>query len=227
MVVTCGLIVPALLLAGATFLTDMHWPHLLVGQGRILHAVVSIGGLYLIGLVAIRGLIIRRRRLAWRDIGYRAAPPEWYVIGLVGLILWWAADYYLYRAFGLWDQTMSFERATLMPEAPYIIPGILLFLSVGPIAAILEETLFRGLLYQWMRQRLSAWPAILISALVFSLVHFYFLVPGAFNGLLMSLEIFMMGIALAYLFEKSHSLGPSIVLHAVNNLGVMAHLATS
>ncbi len=43
----------------------------------------------------------------------------------------------------------------------------------------------------------------------------------------MTLEIFAIGIGLAYLFEKSRSLWPGIVLHAANNLGAMAYLAAT
>ncbi len=193
----------------------------------MLHAAVSIAGLYLAALAAIHWWIVRRRGFGWPAIGFRAAPPEWYVIALVGLILWWAADYYLYQALGMWDRTMAFERQALMPERPSLLLAIPLFLAVGPIAALMEETLFRGLLYQWMRHRIATWPAILASAAVFSLVHFHILAPSGVIGAAMTLEIFAIGIGLAYLFEKSRSLWPGIVLHAANNLGAMAYLAAT
>ena len=42
--------------------------------------------------------------------------------------------------------------------------------------------------------------------------------------MVVSFEIFLMGVALAYIFEQSGSLWPGITLHAINNIGVVAYL---
>lgn len=42
--------------------------------------------------------------------------------------------------------------------------------------------------------------------------------------MVVSFEIFLMGVALAYIFEQCGSLWPGIMLHAINNIGVVAYL---
>ena len=42
--------------------------------------------------------------------------------------------------------------------------------------------------------------------------------------MVMSFEIFLMGVALAYIFEQCGSLWPGITLFTINNIGVVACL---
>jgi uncharacterized protein len=81
--------------------------------------------------------------------------------------------------------------------------------ALGAIAApIVEEFLFRGLLYPLMRVRFKVVGAILLSSLLFAAVHF---IPPLIPALL------MMGVVLAYLAERYDSLYPAITVHALNN----------
>ncbi len=77
-------------------------------------------------------------------------------------------------------------------------------------APIFEELLFRGVLYLGLRQRYSPIVAALISAALFSLLHFYSIV-GFF-------EVFWSGILYALAFEYSRSLLPAIGAHMLYNL---------
>lgn len=77
------------------------------------------------------------------------------------------------------------------------------------IAPIAEEILFRGFLYTTLRRYAPPLGAILLSAVVFSLVH------GFAYGFL---QLFVIGFLLAYLYERTGSLVASIAAHAANNL---------
>ena len=89
------------------------------------------------------------------------------------------------------------------------IPGVLIMLVFGGvIVPIAEEILFRGLLYSWLRQNLRIWPAILISSALFGVLHGEISIAGA---------TFLMGIILAWIYEKSTSLWPAISIHIINN----------
>lgn len=85
-----------------------------------------------------------------------------------------------------------------------IWPAIVIVIT-APIA---EELYFRGLIYPVLRARLGVDMAILVSALIFSMVHFsvFGLAPIAIGGA-----------GLAYLFQKSGSLVPAIVAHSTWN----------
>ena len=75
-------------------------------------------------------------------------PARWYLIPFALLCIWWAVSYATYRAIGVWDGTMAFERDALMSVTPEFWTALVLMISVGPIAGLIEETLFRGLIHQ-------------------------------------------------------------------------------
>jgi len=89
------------------------------------------------------------------------------------------------------------------------ISGLLMALLLGGVLVpIAEEVFFRGFLYAGMRERWGTGWALVVSALIFALIH---LTPGVLPPL------FVIGLLLAYLYERTDSLWPSILLHAVIN----------
>jgi membrane protease YdiL (CAAX protease family) len=77
-------------------------------------------------------------------------------------------------------------------------------------APVLEEIVFRGLLYGTLRRRL-AWPlAAAVSAAVFAAAHGY--------GVAGFGSVFASGLMWAVAYEKTGSLVPGIAAHAVNNM---------
>ncbi len=68
--------------------------------------------------------------------------------------------------------------------------------------------MFRGLLYRYLRGRMSMWPAVLLSAALFAVAHVYRVIM---------LPLFIAGIALALLAERYKSILPTILLHALFN----------
>jgi len=85
--------------------------------------------------------------------------------------------------------------------------GTLLF-SAGIAAPIGEEVFFRGFLYNCAKRRFGIGAGIILSAVVFALIH---------GGPIAVVAIVPMGIVLAYAYEKTGSLWVPIVMHAVNN----------
>lgn len=85
-------------------------------------------------------------------------------------------------------------------------------LVVGIIAPVAEELLLRGAvlgsLLKWERLKGNTWLAILISAALFSLIHF--------NPAQMP-PAFLIGILLGWLVLQTGSLLPGICIHIVNN----------
>ena len=78
-------------------------------------------------------------------------------------------------------------------------------------AAIGEELFFRGLIFGGLRQRLSLWPAALISAVLFGLPH----LPQ--GDLAVVLQLSVLGVILAWAYERSGALWAPIALHGLNN----------
>jgi membrane protease YdiL (CAAX protease family) len=100
-------------------------------------------------------------------------------------------------------------------------PGVAVLIVVRAclLAALGEEMLFRGALYAWLRRRLSAGVAIPISAAAFASIHgFPAILPLAF----------VVGLGFGWVRERSGSIVPTLIVHAVNNavLIVWAYHAT-
>ncbi|MBQ3071335.1 MAG: CPBP family intramembrane metalloprotease [Tidjanibacter sp.] len=81
-------------------------------------------------------------------------------------------------------------------------------LSVVVCAPILEEILFRGLIFESCRERFGSGAAVLISALLFGLVHG---VP------VQIINAFVVGLIFGYIYLRTGSLLSVIILHAINN----------
>jgi membrane protease YdiL (CAAX protease family) len=82
------------------------------------------------------------------------------------------------------------------------------FLAVC-IAPVIEEALFRGVLYSFVRDELGFRAALWISALLFGILH-------GNSAALIPLVLFGMGLALLY--EKTGNLLPCILAHMLFNL---------
>jgi membrane protease YdiL (CAAX protease family)/uncharacterized RDD family membrane protein YckC len=90
--------------------------------------------------------------------------------------------------------------------------GIVIFalLSIVVIAPVTEELFFRGFMFGGMRARWSLWPAALVSGVVFGLVH-------APTGPTAAIPLAGLGVGLAWLYDKTGSIWPSITAHFLNN----------
>jgi len=179
--------------------------------------------LYLSFLLAIRRQIVKTRDIPWQAIGFRPTASVWFYIPLVALLAWYFVSYLIFQATDVWDQTVAYGRSEFLPSEPTIATLVIFFVAIGPVTAVVEETFFRGIIYQWLRTRMAVWPGIVLSALLFAAVHFYYLLPGGLVGAVWSFEVFLLGIAFAFIFERCGSLWPAILLHMINNVGVTAY----
>lgn len=90
---------------------------------------------------------------------------------------------------------------------------LLIFLSVAALAPLVEEIVFRGMLLPWIHRFVGKWPAILISAAIFSSVHLFdWNARGAAPG------IFLLGVAFGWAAMLRGDLSLAIPLHAGVNL---------
>ena len=99
-------------------------------------------------------------------------------------------------------------------------PVIFQVLLVVVAASIVEEVCFRGMLYGGLRTRMGPIPGALISAGLWGVLH-------ATTGLSAVPVLIVLGIALALLYEKTGSIVPGIILHAINNSLALAVLLSN
>ncbi|MGA1821341.1 MAG: lysostaphin resistance A-like protein [Thermoplasmatota archaeon] len=90
-----------------------------------------------------------------------------------------------------------------------LLDMIFLFIGLVLIAPLVEEIFFRGTLYAVIDRNLGVYPAILITSVVFSIMHF---------DPVQALPLFLLGILMGWLRSRSDSIIPSLVVHSANNL---------
>jgi uncharacterized protein len=179
--------------------------------------VFGIVALIYLGIgMAVHILVVERRGIGWKELGLR--PPD------RGFIL---------MTLGVWVLTMiatsvvSLVITSLVDDPPDVADqlgvaeslsfsgldvGILLLATVVA-PAVVEEVVFRTLLYSPLRSRWSFVPAAVVTSVVFAAVH---------GAVLVMPVLFVLGLSLAWLRERFDSLYPPIVLHALNNGLAMA-----
>ncbi len=89
-------------------------------------------------------------------------------------------------------------------------PQVLLLACIVTVGLVplVEETLFRGMLYLPLRQRFGVWPSVVVVSLLFAYLHQY---PFGFA------QLFVLSGAFIWLFEHTGSLWVPIFAHSVYN----------
>lgn len=83
------------------------------------------------------------------------------------------------------------------------------FISLVIIAPIAEEIIFRGVLFAGFAKSWGVWPAAIASSLLFGLVHMQL------NVIIVTA---LLGLLLCWLYYKTRSLWPAILMHSLKNL---------
>ncbi|MDE0942457.1 MAG: type II CAAX endopeptidase family protein [Alphaproteobacteria bacterium] len=93
-------------------------------------------------------------------------------------------------------------------------PTYLLAMIMGVVllAPLMEEMVFRGLLFGWLRHRFGIWNAAALAAVGHALLHFDL---GAMPGL------FALFFFLAWIYQYSGSLWVPVIIHAIHNFAVL------
>ncbi|MGY8638141.1 CPBP family intramembrane metalloprotease [Bradyrhizobium sp. 14AA] len=181
----------------------------LVGQEPKALALSVIMGLP--ATLAAVWLAIRIKKASFAD--YLALHwPSWkqLVIGVVGLILVVLVWETMSRALGR-EATPGF-MTDLLKSGRDKGAALLLLFAFAVAAPMSEEFLARGFLFRgWSASFLRAPGAILLSSLVWTIVHLqydmYFLA-----------EVFTIGLWFGYMRYRANSLWLTTILHALNNL---------
>lgn len=92
----------------------------------------------------------------------------------------------------------------------YASPVIIEVIGLGVIVPVLEECLYRGVIFRRIRDMVDARKAILFSALIFAVVH---------GNIVQFLYAFVFGLLLSYAYETYESIKAPVLLHCAANLG--------
>jgi membrane protease YdiL (CAAX protease family) len=160
-------------------------------------------------------LIFAWKRIHWKYLGFRKFEPK--VMGLgCGLVIGSYVIILMHNLLlvrlGIDTQGETILRLIQMLESPgwFFLVGVV-------FAPFVEEIFFRGFLFQGFRQKYGWTSAMLVSSTIFAAAH---LDPVAL------IPTFVLGLVLAYLFQRSNSLWPGIILHfLINGFSLCAAIA--
>ena len=112
------------------------------------------------------------------------------------------------------------EQQALQDAAVGGMDAVLAVVLAVVLAPLVEELVFRGVLYQGLRHRSGFWPAALLSSAIFALVHVEVLVSSP----VFLVQLFLLGVLFAWLLERTGNLLAPVVAHLVFN-GISMGLA--
>lgn len=171
-------------------------------------------------LTALLLVIVLRRGLSLQSLGLVRTEQKWV---LRGILLAIAAI----PAVAVVNIVVSNLRGAPLenPQIELLNPGslsagpvLLTLFAAGLVAPVVEEVVFRGFFYSWLRTRFGLPLSMAVSAGLFSLLHgIAILIPA----------LFVVGLMLAWIYEKSGSLWPAIVMHSTFNTIMLGLLYTA
>ncbi len=160
-------------------------------------------------------MILGWKRADWKLLGFRRFNRGLIGMGcgfLVATFFITVINNSIFLALG-W-QVQANEIIQILKMLP--APNAFIFTAVI-LAPFVEESLFRGFLFAGFRQRYGWNRAALLSSSIFALAH---VLPAAF------IPTFVLGYSFSYLYHKSNSLWPGIIMHfLVNAFGVFVLFA--
>lgn len=203
-IVLGGILGIYLILAFGTLWLSKHWPH----ERALMYLNAFLTQLSFVLLIWV---VKKARHWEWADFGWRKVSFKGIMVKIIGVYaLTWVLNIcyviILYQR-GLTPPSTDVYSELLGNATWYTL--ILNIILAGVFAPLVEETLFRGIIFGSLQSYFGKWTAAVISAAIFSGLHFqtYGFLPR-----------FFLGIALVYLYDKYKSLYPSVTLHALNNI---------
>lgn len=155
-------------------------------------------------------VLMRLLRQPLTELGF--VKPRWgyWILGVV-------AGVFLFVSIGLLGNLLIKFLGTPAPQSfTEAVKGVkygwqfyLLLLLGGVIAPLKEETLFRGLIYPPLRQAYGRGKGMLLTGVFFATLHF---------DLVRFLPLFIGGVILTWVYERSGSLWPAVLAHGTWNV---------
>ena len=189
------------------------------GYQATLQAASTGGNAILAALVSVFSSVITLvifLKTKWTPLtrGYLLSKPWgtllWVALFSLGTIIPLS---FLYEQLGIEMDENTQQIITSMMKEPW---G---YVAVGILAPLAEEVVFRGAILRTLLGIMSKknhWVAIMISAAIFGVVH---------ANLAQFINALLMGLLLGWMYYRTGSLVPGILLHWINN--TMAYVLTN
>lgn len=168
---------------------------------------VAFSGLVLFSLLSLVRKIIS---FSWSSIGWKKPNKRDILRVLPALFL------YIFISMALTALATKFIPSFNVEQAQKVgfdqlkkpLELFLAFIALSVITPMIEETIFRGILFKGLRRKLPFWFSAVITSIIFATAHMQWNV---------AVDTFALSLILCYLVEKSGSVVPAILLHALKN----------
>ena len=160
----------------------------------------------------------RRKSLSWAGVGFRSVNLKTVAtLALAGILLAGGIE--------LIERLLDIKPGDLIQTL--IAPDgfnwqhlVIVLLSVGIVAPIAEEVLFRGVFYSWFRGVMGVPVAVVINGAAFGLIHTGYPLELMFL-------VALMGSIFAISYELTGSLWVPVMLHVAQNSAVVIAIYAS
>ena len=156
-------------------------------------------------LVPVWWLTVRKYKAGWKTLGLRSFRGRMVGLGCGLMILSSMFNLFYSLFLALFGLRMQVDLVPVFAElsSPWwlLVGGVI----VAPVA---EEVFFRGFVFAGLRQRYGWKKAGLISSALFAVIH---VMPTSM------IPVFILGWIFAYLYHRSNSIWPAILMHVSTN----------
>ena len=143
-------------------------------------------------------MLEKKKRLTWKDaLG----------IVLLGMVLSLGLNF-LFSATGFLESSETYNEVAGRQFSRPLFQALVLY---GIWSPIIEEVMFRGILYHFLRKYLPLWIGVIGSALIFGVYH---------GNSVQLVYASMMGVVMALLYEKYQTLIAPVLFHSAANTAI-------
>jgi len=188
-----------------------------LGSVQNVQRLIVAGGLATVSMVLVLLMLFARARgLGLADFGFVRPPARWFFYALLLLPFT-----YLAGIFAQWYFGEDFMRRSLQTSLGFVSRDGLMTAATAVVVIILmpfaEELFFRATVFGALRKYMRVLPAMLVATLLFVVIHAQYTLAGGLFALVASVQLALLSFLLMWLYVRSGSLWPSIMLHMLNN----------
>ena len=164
-------------------------------------AIVLMTGLYFIAL--------RPKNLSWKEVGVRSFSTKYWLKIPIWLLITIILSVAVVLLTSLLGNSVDNSKTESLQQNINLFTILIGIISAGVVSPVYEEIFYRGFIYRWLRVRLGINWGIVISSLLFTIAHFPTLNAMPVN--------FINGVMFAWVYEKTGSVIPGMIVHGVFN----------
>ena len=209
-IITIGYVAASYIIMGGVSLAVATFPDVIkITSVGLLWLRVAVG-IASLGIAVWGARVLKLSRVSLKTLGL-SRLPSWQDIGLsvAGMVVYMALAAVLLAAARWLPFFDANQPQQLGSTILFGIDRLLAFFALVVFIPIIEEVIFRGLLYGKLREaKMSFWPAALVVSILFGVAH------GQLN---LGINVFCMSMVASYLRNITGSIWAGVLLHMIKN----------